>query len=353
MRILSQTASSSACERNWSTFALIHTKQRNRLAYDKLEMLVYCYYNMKLRLRDKIAEENVIIENDYIDLLHTTNEPLSNGNDPLEEWIMPAHLDDKDGNPDPRVAAHAADDGVDVDRVISEEVKNSNNNTDSDDAFGGIASPDNSSDDEDGGDSGNEEGGGGGRYESYDHGQSSFGGGMSPISGEQNFNHVTQDRDRGDRGAGYGADENFSYGRKERHVPSNQRDPSDVATIAVSFDSMSLGTEPSGTSNEYHDHECGGQFGYGEYGYNPYGEVHAQSGVYGYNQLEQVHDQSLISAHPYYPLIGETVRSSQEIYEYHIHNYTSNYMDRMTWFDYCIFLDGRASFQPARNSCYM
>ncbi|KAK2652840.1 hypothetical protein Ddye_012696 [Dipteronia dyeriana] len=28
VRILSQTTSSSACERNWSTFALIHTKQR-------------------------------------------------------------------------------------------------------------------------------------------------------------------------------------------------------------------------------------------------------------------------------------------------------------------------------------
>ena len=43
-------------------------------------------------------------------------------------------------------------------------------------------------DHEDGGDGGNEEGGGGKRY---DHGQSPFGGGMSPILGEQNFNHAT------------------------------------------------------------------------------------------------------------------------------------------------------------------
>jgi hypothetical protein len=90
---------------------------------------------MKLRLCDKIAEENVIIENDYIDLLHTASEPLSNGNDPLEDWIMPAHLDDKDGNPDPRVAAHATDDGVDVERVIAEEVKKPNTDTNSDDVF--------------------------------------------------------------------------------------------------------------------------------------------------------------------------------------------------------------------------
>ena len=40
IKVLSQTASSSACERNWSTFALIHTKQRNRLAHSRLEKLV-------------------------------------------------------------------------------------------------------------------------------------------------------------------------------------------------------------------------------------------------------------------------------------------------------------------------
>ncbi|WOL10682.1 hypothetical protein Cni_G19441 [Canna indica] len=38
-RILSQTTSSSGCERNWSTFALIHTKPRNRLSYARLEKL--------------------------------------------------------------------------------------------------------------------------------------------------------------------------------------------------------------------------------------------------------------------------------------------------------------------------
>ncbi|MQL75169.1 hypothetical protein Taro_007549 [Colocasia esculenta] len=31
VKILSQTSFSSGCERNWSTFALIHTKVQNRL----------------------------------------------------------------------------------------------------------------------------------------------------------------------------------------------------------------------------------------------------------------------------------------------------------------------------------
>ena len=69
LKVLSQTASSSACERNWSTFALIHTKQRNRLAYPRLQQLVFCYYNMKLKIRDMQAETDEVAEKDYLDLL--------------------------------------------------------------------------------------------------------------------------------------------------------------------------------------------------------------------------------------------------------------------------------------------
>jgi hypothetical protein len=49
--IVSQCMSSSGCERNWSTFALVHTKLRNRLSYDKLHKLVYVHYNLKLRIQ--------------------------------------------------------------------------------------------------------------------------------------------------------------------------------------------------------------------------------------------------------------------------------------------------------------
>ncbi|KAK3227075.1 hypothetical protein Dsin_006937 [Dipteronia sinensis] len=95
VRILSQTSSSSACERNWSTFALIHTKQRNRLVYSKLEQLVYYYYNMKLKLRDMAAEK---------------------------DKVRPTSMDDDEGNPDPHVASHAQDMRINVEQVIREEV---------------------------------------------------------------------------------------------------------------------------------------------------------------------------------------------------------------------------------------
>ena len=60
LKVISQTASSSACERNWSTIALIYTKQRNRLAYLRLKQLVFCYYNTKLKIRDMEAETDKV-----------------------------------------------------------------------------------------------------------------------------------------------------------------------------------------------------------------------------------------------------------------------------------------------------
>ena len=50
-RLLSQCVSSSGCERNWSTFAFIHTKLRNRLSYSKLHDLVFVNYNLRLRIQ--------------------------------------------------------------------------------------------------------------------------------------------------------------------------------------------------------------------------------------------------------------------------------------------------------------
>ena len=40
----------------------------NRLSYFKLEQLVYCYYNMKLKLRDKAAKTNKVNETDFMNI---------------------------------------------------------------------------------------------------------------------------------------------------------------------------------------------------------------------------------------------------------------------------------------------
>ncbi|XP_059595588.1 mannosyl-oligosaccharide 1,2-alpha-mannosidase MNS1 [Vitis vinifera] len=54
--ILSQTASSSGCERNWSVFERIHTKRRNRLEHQRLNDLVYVHYNLCLKNRSLKGE---------------------------------------------------------------------------------------------------------------------------------------------------------------------------------------------------------------------------------------------------------------------------------------------------------
>ncbi|XP_074378559.1 uncharacterized protein LOC141720102 [Apium graveolens] len=52
-RIVGLCASSSGCERNWSTFEFIHTKKRNMLEHQRLNDLVYVQYNRKIDSRFK------------------------------------------------------------------------------------------------------------------------------------------------------------------------------------------------------------------------------------------------------------------------------------------------------------
>jgi hypothetical protein len=59
LRLVSQCCSSSGCERNWSTFALVQTKVRNQLSHQKLHKLVYVNYNLRLRLKDAIGFTSV------------------------------------------------------------------------------------------------------------------------------------------------------------------------------------------------------------------------------------------------------------------------------------------------------
>lgn len=51
IRILSQAASSLACEINWSFFDHIHSKKRNKLLSRKLGDLVYVCSNLKLLMK--------------------------------------------------------------------------------------------------------------------------------------------------------------------------------------------------------------------------------------------------------------------------------------------------------------
>lgn len=124
MRIIFKTASSSACERNWSIFALMHTKKWNLLAYKRLEQLVYCTYDMQLLLRDRKDKYENNDRRDPLDIIETSMHAM--GDDVEEyillEWIRPVHLDNENQQPDPRITSQARSEGIDVERVLSEEV---------------------------------------------------------------------------------------------------------------------------------------------------------------------------------------------------------------------------------------
>ncbi|RVW73283.1 hypothetical protein CK203_050367 [Vitis vinifera] len=245
IKVLSQTALSSACERNWSTFALIHTKQRNRLAYPMLQQLVFCYYNMKLKIHDMEAEQDKVAEKDYLDLLDIATEVGEEEDNQLFQWVRPLHLDDEDGNPDPRIAAHVREAGVDVDRVRAVTSRPSFDSTSVEhssrpSATGTSASGYDGSRGEgtnDGSDPGNDEG---------DVRQQQQSGQPLAFTCEDDFTHCTQDEDHGSRraGPGVGAIGKPYRGRQRRMMPYNED------SLSASFESMSVETQFSDSSNE-------------------------------------------------------------------------------------------------------
>lgn len=105
LRLVSQCCSSSGCERNWSTFALIHTKVRNRMSYQKLHKLVYVNYNLRIRMREaglyRVAEE---------DPFHKLMElSLYDANNPIRDWMEHGR-----SNADPVLDEEAPDSDVPI-----------------------------------------------------------------------------------------------------------------------------------------------------------------------------------------------------------------------------------------------
>ncbi|XP_021305495.1 uncharacterized protein LOC8072912 [Sorghum bicolor] len=100
IKILSLTCSSSACERNWSSFESVHTKKRNRLLHDRMRDLVFVKFNSILRQkkenkgRDPLEKEiNDVLEDDNNEFI-TGVEPNASLED-QEKHKMQQHLKPK------------------------------------------------------------------------------------------------------------------------------------------------------------------------------------------------------------------------------------------------------------------
>ncbi|KAK0605452.1 hypothetical protein LWI29_027015 [Acer saccharum] len=234
VHILSQTVSSFACERNWSTFALIHTKQRNCFAYSKFEQLVYCYYNMKLKIKDMAAGKDKVDETDFMDLLQVTAEVGDDNENHFFDWVRSACLDDDERNPDPQIASYAQDMGINVEQVIREEVGVDRGVT--------VSS---SSDDQhtsDGNSGGKDDGDDGGGWDSsargWDTGATSWDvRARGWDAGATSWNASATDWD---------AHANFDQNHGRQHGGTSQIDED---SLNMSLSSMSMGTENGSLSN--------------------------------------------------------------------------------------------------------
>jgi hypothetical protein len=84
IRLVSQCASATGCERNWCIFAFIHTKVCNCLTYEKLHKLVYVNYN--IRIQNSIDGGSRHDDDD--DLFNRLMElTLVDASNPIREWM--------------------------------------------------------------------------------------------------------------------------------------------------------------------------------------------------------------------------------------------------------------------------
>ncbi|RVW74671.1 hypothetical protein CK203_052028 [Vitis vinifera] len=192
IKVLSQTASSTACERNWST----------------------------LKLRDMEAENDRVAEKDYLDLLDISAEVGEEEDNQLFQWkftlkvlakilMIPTRDDSTSAGHSSRPsAAGTSASGYDGSR-------------------GGT---------DDGGDNA------GGDINERQHSQYP----VSQFTCENTFTHCTQDEDHGSRraGPGIGAIGKPYRGRERMMEPYNEE------LLSGSFESMSIGTQFSDSSNE-------------------------------------------------------------------------------------------------------
>ena len=304
--MLSQTCSSSGCERNWSTWSLIHTKLRNRLAMKKLHKLVFVHYNMRLRVRNLTYQR----ENDDfynpIDLNY-----IFNDEDILDEWIREGEepilppdnlgwldegirdieeggsgrdaVDEGDTNMTPTSSNYATtrrsgkdtrptNKGKKATRIFVSSSDSSSDDDNVADTYGGGGGSSGTNDDDDddasnhGGDNneGNKSYGGG---TTGDGGDTQLPGGMSWAQGQDNY-YATQDTDHGYRPGAMKQRRNLNSSIGDDY--SNRRHHHSLGRQDIDDHMQSLGLASHEGYMPYGHHQNSGiesSYAHGSYGY--------------------------------------------------------------------------------------
>ena len=141
---------------------------------------------------------------------------------------------------------------------------------------------------------------------------------MSPYIGEDDFTHVTQDEDHGSRRAGPGIGAiGKSYRGQQRRMTQHNED-----SFSDSFESMNIDTQYSDSSNDvnvfppykmsYGQPSSHPSSFIGEYGMINYPHDPQMSFQISY-QMQQGFQTSM-RVNPVFPIHGEVVDTSQDIY---------------------------------------
>ena len=251
-------------------------------------------------------------------------------------------MDDEVGNPDPQITTHAREFGVDVECVLSKEVHSESFTKDTEDSFqraldshqevdsisvsqssrSSAASTFASS--YDGSKGGTDDGGDNAREDIGERQQSKYP--MSQFTYENDFTHYTQDEDHGSRraGPGIGAIGKPYRGRERTMNPYNEE------LLSGSFESMSIGTQFSDSSNEANVYPPY-VMGYGqpsssideEYGMSSYPSNAQLSYQLPYQMQGGFHMNTWVNLE--YPIHVEAVGRTQEIYAWHVRIFNQYY----------------------------
>ncbi|OMO51399.1 Reverse transcriptase, RNA-dependent DNA polymerase [Corchorus capsularis] len=300
---------------------------------------------------------------------------------PLFQWIRPVYLDDHDRNPDQRIRSHAEEFGIDVDKVMSEEVGlecSTDETVGPPPGFGSQPKFRGSSahgrcDDDDDDDGGNEgrtttTGTQGGDGQSGAKDASRYGDNYgsdyvpySPFPCEADFTHAIQDEDHGSRRAGNGAKNR--KGRRAMHELTDEFSLMSLTTTSSSFgygrhfeSSSSYGTRSR--ANEFESSVSS----------NIYPEYPLEQQTYNEHPVQQSNADAVSGE---YPPIRWLTSISREAYLEYVHNYMVVYKPYMSWLEYFNWITapggddtsmpstshsssnyGSSDFEPPRNSMW-
>ena len=120
-------------------------------------------------------------------------------------------------------------------------------------------------------------------------------------------------------------------------------------SLSASFESMSIGNQYSDSSNDNNIFPPN-TMSYGQPSSNPSASIDEENGIINYSHAKQMSFripyqmqqgfQTNMWVNPKFPIHGEVVGTSQDIYAWYVRSYNQYYRNTMFWYEYCLHQDG-------------